>query len=487
MVRCSIHGRRLAGPEKNKKNGTHHLTLKSNTRLKPSMESIIIQDPGPLGVQLGQNEHGVFVDAFDWRSALESSNTVACGDYICAVNGANVIGLSAHQVEELLSMESRPLRLGIVTKERLRAQNLLTKVDPEQSWSNAPSPLQPGGMEPNEPAWSPGAVTTADSMRQQYMDDFDSPLSSSKNPRSRGYEVSSPDRTAGVLPDRVPSGQAQALELDPNHVYDIVIERQGPLAVHLWQDEGGGVYVHDFQGIPGPIGETMGALEASGQVELGHYLIEINNISIQGLPLTSVVDKLRSTTNRPLRLKFWSKEPIHNRLPAADTSTHNISRALSESSMEDEDSYAQQTAAAAAAAPEEGNEEGYADSYCFFIVVDDEGPLAMHLWENSNGVYVHGFESVMNDNGMAARGPVEASGKVAIGDYLMRVGSLKVSEYPLSAAVGAIRNSSRPLRLGFIRGQAMEAEVVQIMMNEADVEEVQYSTHYTLYTILIHE
>jgi hypothetical protein len=70
------------------------------------------------------------------------------------------------------------------------------------------------------------------------------------------------------------------------------------------------------------------------------------------------------------------------------------------------------------------------------------------------------------------KGPVEASGKVAIGDYLMRVGSSKVSEYTLAAAVDAIRNSSRPLRLGFIRGHAMEAEVVQIMLNGADVEEV---------------
>jgi hypothetical protein len=331
-------------------------------------------------VRLEQNEHGVYIDDFDYMSALESAGGVARGDYVCAVNGANIIGLSVHQVEELLTADIRPLRIGIVTKERLRAQNLLVKVDPgtlvRPPWDDAPS-LQPAGTGRGVPTWSPGAVTPADSMHQQYMDDFDSPLSS-QNQRTRGYQVS---------PD-----EAQPAELDPHHVYDIVIEERGPLAVHLWQDEGGGVYVHDFQSIPSRnIGEveTIGALEASGRVEQGHYLIEINDAPIKGMPLSEVVGTLRSTTSRPLHLKFWSKEPIRSSSSHASALTHNTSRAESPASSVDGEIDGNSTM-------QQASDSHEGESYCFFIVVDDEGPLAMHLWENSNGVYVHGFESVVS-------------------------------------------------------------------------------------------
>jgi hypothetical protein len=120
----------------------------------------------------------------------------------------------------------------------------------------------------------------------------------------------------------------------------------------------------------------------------------------------------------------------------------------------------------------------------------------MHLWQSSMGVYVHAFESTTNlqgkgttpttarcvshlhfpnllpltPSGEPAPGPVEASGKVYVGDYLMRIGQAKVADLisggeedqddgtPVRVVVQQLReSSSRPLVLGFMTREAREA------------------------------
>jgi hypothetical protein len=70
--------------------------------------------------------------------------------------------------------------------------------------------------------------------------------------------------------------------------------------------------------------------------------------------------------------------------------------------------------------------------------------------------------------GEPSPGPVEASGKVHLGDYLMRIGQVKVHDLGagdddidgkgahMQAVVQQLRDSKRPLMLGFMTREARE-------------------------------
>jgi hypothetical protein len=98
---------------------------------------------GPLtdGLNLGRDSHGVFVAGFETvngaRGPVEACAAVGVGDYICAIGeglkdggGAmqNVIGDTTGAVEDLLGTLVRPVRIRVLTRERLRAQTMSAKV-----------------------------------------------------------------------------------------------------------------------------------------------------------------------------------------------------------------------------------------------------------------------------------------------------------------------------------------------------------------------